>query len=166
MDQSSGRPADEVTDVIHTYSDTLFRICLVMLRHEQDAEDAIQETFLRYMSKAPVFTDEEHQKAWLIKVATNVCNDIGRFRKRHNHMNIDNLSHYSVSAETTGILDIVLSLPTKYKIVVLLHYVDGYDVKEVAKLIGITVSAAKKRLERARKILKLEYDKESETNEK
>ena len=157
--------SDEVADVIHEYSDMLFRICLVMLCKEQDAEDALQETFLRYILKAPVFTAVEHQKAWLIRVAKNVCNDIGRYRKRHNHINIDDLTHYSASVETTGILETVLSLPNKHKLIVVLHYVDGYDVKSIAELLGITISTAKKRLQRAREKLKLEYEKECESYE-
>jgi RNA polymerase sigma-70 factor (ECF subfamily) len=55
---------------VEKYSQMLFRICYSILNNKHDAEDALQETFLRYMLKAPLFKDSEHEKAWLIKVAT------------------------------------------------------------------------------------------------
>ena len=159
-------PTEEIESVIKKYSNMLFKICLVMLGGEQDAEDALQDTFLKYISKAPVFSDTEHQKAWLIRVTTNTCNDMGRFRLRHNHVNIDDLSNYYQSEESADILEMVLMLPQKYKIVIHLHYVEGYDVESIAKITGISVAATKKRLQRGREMLKLEYGKERVLNER
>lgn len=143
----------------------LFKICLIMLCNEQDAEDALQQTFLKYISKAPIFREAEHEKAWLIKVATNICKDMCRFRSRHNHINIDELSDYCKSEENTDILETVLSLPQKYKIVIYLYYIEGYNVEGLAEIIGISIAAAKKRLQRGREMLKLEYGKECFWNE-
>ena len=154
------QPANEIETVIRTYSDTLFKICLLILCKEQDAEDALQETFLRYMLKAPVFNETEHQKAWLIRVAANVCKDIYRYKTRHNHMNIDELSSYGSSEEDRSIVNTVAILPQKYKIVILLHYIEGYDVKSIADITGISVSAAKKRLQRGREKLKILYEED------
>ena len=160
------RPADEIENVIKLYSNMLFKLCIVMLCNEQDAEDAMQDTFMKYMSKAPVFNGAEHQKAWLIRVATNICNDMGRFRLRHNHANIDDLSDYYESEETAEVLEAVLRLPKKYKAAIHLHYVEGYDVRSIAEIAGISVAAAKKRLQRGREMLKLEYGKECLLNER
>ena len=106
--------AKEIESVVGKYSDMLFRICFIMLCKEQDAEDAIQETFIRYILKAPVFAEDEHQKAWLIKVATNICKDMLRFRLRHTHLNIDELSNYYSSDENVNILETVLTLVYRY----------------------------------------------------
>ena len=163
---NSVRPADQIENTIKTYSDMLFKICLVMLCSEQDAEDALQDTFLRYISKAPVFNEAEHKKAWLIRVATNICNDMGRFRLRHNHINIDDLSDYYETEENADIIEAVLCLPQKYKIVIHLHYIEGYDIGSIAEIAGISIAAAKKRLQRGREMLKLEYRKESFPNER
>ena len=160
------RPADEIENVIKTYSNMLFKICLVMLCSEQDAEDALQDTFFKYISKAPVFNDAEHQKAWLIRVATNICNDAGRFRLRHSHINIDELSDYYESKEDADILETVFLLPQKYKLVIHLHYVEGYDVASIAEISGASIAAVKKRLQRGREMLKLEYRKERFLNER
>ena len=155
-----------IENVITKYSDMLFKICLVILCHEADAQDAVQETFIKYMTKAPDFNDEEHQKAWLIRVATNICKDLCRFRNRHTHVNIEQLSDYYQAPESAGILEDVLSLPPKYKIVIHLYYVEEYDVKSIAEIIGISVSAVKKRLQRGREMLKLEYTKEDLPDER
>ena len=136
----------------------IFRVCLVILCNEADAKDATQETFLKYITKAPSFNDSEHQKAWLIRVATNICKDMCRFKKRHTHVNIDELSDYYQMPESAGILEDVLSLPPKYKVVIYMYYIEGYDVTNIASIVGISVSATKKRLQRGREMLKLEYN--------
>jgi len=151
--------AKEIESVVGKYSDMLFRICFIMLCKEQDAEDAIQETFIRYILKAPVFAENEHLKAWLIKVATNICKDMLRFRLRHTHLNIDELSNYYSSDENVNILETVLTLPHKYKIAILLHYIEGYDILSISRITGKSVSAVKKHLQRGREMLKLEIQK-------
>lgn len=55
--------------IVDTYGNMLFRLCLVILCNEADAEDAVQDTFFKYLSKSPTFNDYNHEKAWLIKVA-------------------------------------------------------------------------------------------------
>ena len=69
-------PQEKVERAIERYGDMLFRLCLVMLGNAADAEDALQETYLRYLQKAPAFADEEHEKAWLLTVAANRCRDL------------------------------------------------------------------------------------------
>ena len=76
---------------VEKYSKTLFRICYSILLNEADTEDALQETFIRYMTKAPLFKDSEHEKAWLIKVATNISKNMVRFRKTHQSANLAEL---------------------------------------------------------------------------
>ena len=70
------RPTDSIEAVMHTYGNMLFRLCLIALGNVSDAEDVVQETIIKYMQKAPKFNNKEHEKAWLIKVATNKCRDI------------------------------------------------------------------------------------------
>jgi RNA polymerase sigma-70 factor (ECF subfamily) len=65
------------------YGNMLFRLCIIILGNSNDAEDVIQETLIKYIQKAPAFKNIEHEKAWLITVATNKCRDILRFKKRY-----------------------------------------------------------------------------------
>lgn len=155
MQNAAGRPADEMATTIRHYSPLLYRVCFVILGHEHDVEDALQETFIRYMQKAPPFQDDEHKKAWLIKVATNVCRDILRVNRRHQHQPLTEVAAASEIPESSLILESVLALPLKYKVVILLYYAEGYKVAEIAQLAGISVAAVKKRLQRAREMLKI-----------
>ena len=75
--------SDNVREAVDEYGNMLYRLCLVMLRNTADAEDAVQETFIKYMLSSPPFNDDEHEKAWLITVASNKCRDMLRSWKRH-----------------------------------------------------------------------------------
>ncbi|MDD4328013.1 MAG: sigma-70 family RNA polymerase sigma factor [Eubacteriales bacterium] len=148
-------------EVIERYGDMLFRICIVSLANRQDAEDALQETFLRYLTRAPEFNDAEHEKAWLIKVATNICKDLHRSIFRNTHMDIDEVGYFLAAEqkdEGTGILEEVLKLKPKYREILILHYVEGYKIREIAQILNISTQAAKKRLQYARDRLRVAAD--------
>ena len=151
--ESRGKPMDNeknIREAVMKYSDMLYKICIVMLCNEQDVQDAIQDTFCRYFEKKPVFRDEEHEKAWLIKVATNICRDMLRFRIRHPNVAIEEVENILIAPEQKEILKELLELPVKQKTVIYLHYVEEYSVKEIAEILGITESAVKSRLLRGR----------------
>lgn len=141
----------DIREAVIKYSDMLYKICIVMLCNEQDVQDAIQDTFCRYLEKKPEFRDEEHEKAWLIKVATNICRDMIRFRVRHPKVSIDEIENTLAAPEQEETLKELLELPARQKAVIYLHYVEGYQIKEIAEILGITQSAVKVRLLRGRK---------------
>lgn len=141
----------DIREAVIKYSDTLYRVCIVILCNEQDVQDAIQDTFCRYLEKKPEFHDEEHEKAWLIRVATNICRDMLRFRIRHPKVSIDELENTLAAPEDKEILRDLLELPIRQKTVIYLHYVEGYRVKEIADILGIKESAVKVRLMRGRR---------------
>lgn len=91
------------------------------------------------------------KRAWLIKVATNHCRDIQRFRFRHPRVPIEELAGTLVSQqEDREAIRELLHMPPKQRAVMVLHYVEGYQVKEIAGILGITEHAVKKRLQRGR----------------
>lgn len=147
-----GRDAREA---VMKYSDMLYRICIVMLCNEQDAQDVVQDTFCRYLEKRPVFRDAEHEKAWLIRVASNICRDMLRFRIRHPKASIEEVENRLTEPEQVETLRELLELPVKQKTAMYLHYVEGYSVKEVADIMGITEGAVKMRLRRGREQMRL-----------
>lgn len=154
-------PTDEnIERIIQVHGDRLFRMCAVMLGNADDAEDAVQETVIRYFQKAPQFENEEHEKAWLLRVASNWCRDMLRFRTRHPQKDIDSL--YDLAAEKPGsdILDALMTLPEKFRLVMLLYYVEEYRIGEIAQIIRKTPSAVKMRLHKGRKLLGEIYRKE------
>lgn len=131
-----------------------------MLRNTADAEDAVQETFIAYTTKSPVFSDKEHEKAWLLKVASNKCRDILRFRNRHQLTELSELEAVVQDDESSHILEALMELPEKFRLVLTLYYIDEYKVKEIAEIIRKTPSAVKMRLQKGRKLLEEKYRKE------
>jgi RNA polymerase sigma-70 factor (ECF subfamily) len=118
-----------------------------------DAEDMVQEAFLRAYEKAPEFISEEHEKAWLIRVTVNLCNSRLRspWRKRREPL-LD--SYPAPKPEQRELLGHVLSLPPKYRAVIHLFYYEGYPVKDIAELTGQKESTVRSLLTRARQKLK------------
>lgn len=141
---------------VERYSDMLFRICFVALGSREDAEDAVQDVFLKYVEKTPDFETEEHEKAWLIRVAINRCRDIKR--KRHVQVDLTSLEEYIGSSDDNDALNALMSLPDKYRTVLTLKYMNGYNVQEIARIVGLTASTVKMRLKRGREIFREEYE--------
>lgn len=150
----------EINELVEKYSSQIFRISYCILCNKQDAEDAVQETFLKYITKAPEFKDEEHRKAWLIRVSANISKNMLMFRLKRETVNIEDIDNIGISQNDFELLELIMSLPAKYKIVMTLYYVEGYKSKEIADIIGINEDAVRKRLQKGRELLKTEFEKE------
>lgn len=144
---------------VEKYGDMLFRICYSILNNKYDAEDAVQETFLKYMTKAPLFKDSDHEKAWLIKVATNISKNMCRFNSSHATQNIDDLRNIGISNDDRDIFTLIMQLPPKYKIVLNLYYIEGYKANEIAQITGASPVTVRKQLQYGRKLLKLALER-------
>ena len=160
MRNKSVRPADDIETIMHTYGNMLFRLCLITLGNASDAEDAVQETLIKYLQKAPEFESTQHEKAWLITVATNKCKDILRFKNRHQTVNIDEIIEFTNNVSDNCILDALMTLPDKFRTVLTLYYVEQYSIEDIARVIGRTKSAVKMRLQKGRRLLEEAYRKE------
>ncbi len=145
---------------VEKYSKMLFRICYTILCNKEDAEDAVQETFLKYMLKAPLFRDSDHEKAWLIKVATNISKNMCRFNSRHAAENLDELRDIGINDDDRDIFRLIMSLPSKYKIVLDLYYIEGYKANEIAEITNSSPVTVRKRLQYGRMMIKKELGKD------
>ena len=160
MKNTSAWPTGDVEKIIETYGDMLYRLCVIMLKNECDAEDAVQETIISYYEKAPAFENRDHEKAWLIRVATNKCRDLLRFRTRHPQVSDDCLEQMVSDPADSGILEALSALPEKYRLVLTLYYIEGYRTEEISKIIKRSSSAVKMRLQKGRRLLEELYRKE------
>ena len=160
MKDVSVRPTDDMETIVNKYADMLYRLCVVMLKNEADAEDVVQETMIKYYQKAPGFTSGEHEKAWLIRVATNGCRDLQRYRLRHPLAEVETLEKLSVDTSDSGILEALMTLPEKYRLVLVLYYVEEYPIAQIARIIQRTPSAVKMRLQKGRRLLEQIYREE------
>lgn len=160
MKDTSVWPADDIEIIMSQYGDMLYRVCVLMLKNESDAEDVVQETIIKYYQKAPAFESAEHEKAWLLRVTTNHCRDLLRFRGRHPQIDDEHLDKISFGSPDSGILDALTALPEKYRIVLTLYYIEDYRIEDIARIIRRTSSAVKMRLQKGRKLLKKLYQEE------
>lgn len=104
-----------IEEVVTKYSPMLYRICVVMLGNEADAQDAVQDTICRYLERTKKFRDSEHEKAWLIKVAQNRCIDMQRFRFRHPQVELSEITASYESPEYSDVLAQLIALPAPVK---------------------------------------------------
>ncbi|MBQ6707915.1 MAG: RNA polymerase sigma factor [Clostridia bacterium] len=141
------------------YGKMLFKIAFLYMGNSSDAEDVLQDVFVKFLSSRHNFKDGEHEKAWFIRVTQNKCLDM---LKRASNKNVpieDIISlNYVENNDMSEIIEKVFSLPEKYKLSVILYYYNDYSVEEISKILKISKSAVKMRLKRSREILKLELE--------
>ncbi len=145
------------------YADMLYRLALSHLKNPEDAEDTVQEVFVKYMHHFAILTDEEHERAWLIRTTVNRCYDLLRYNSRRNHEALDELTEEIAAEENEQhieIFQILEKLPVKNKTVIVLHYLEGFSVEEIARMLRISVSAVKMRLSRGREQMKEVIERE------
>lgn len=144
------------------YADMLYRLAFSHLQNKEDAEDVVQDVFLKYLGTIRPFLNREHEQAWLIRVTVNACYDFLRKKKYRMHVPIDEIEE-SLLKEDEILYDVsqmLDGLPPKYKTVMLLYYFEGYSVEEISHILKLSKSAVKMRLSRSRTLLKEHIEKE------
>ena len=145
---------ETIRRVVETYSPMLLRLACTRLGSAADAEDAVQEAFLRLLTARPVFRDAEHEKAWLIRTTLQRASDIRR-RAEQRNIPLEDITE-PMAPESPGeeLRSAVQALPEKYGAVIHLHYYEGYSIKEIAKLLGLPAATVGTRLARGRERLR------------
>lgn len=138
------------------YIDVVYRVSLSYCKNKSDAEDVVQNTFIKLLKTDTEFVDDEHIRNWLVKVAVNECKNISKSFWYRNITSFDELEkepEYTQSDEKE-LFEEVMKLPKKYSVVLHLYYYEGYSVKEIAQILEISESNVQTRLMRARNKLK------------
>ncbi len=140
--------------VFERYADMVYRLGFVRTKSKYDADDILQEVFLRYMKVWQKMESEEHIKAMLIRITVNCSNSwfTSYWVKKTDPLS-DNLSALGEISDG-GTLAAVFKLPVKYRTVIHLHYYMGYSVEEIASITSAKPSTVKTRLSRGRERLK------------
>ena len=145
---------DRITAALRKCSGAVYRICFLYMKNKADAEDAFQDVFLRYMTAGKRFESDEHEKAWLCRVAFNRCKDLIK-KRRKNAVSIEAVPEpSSEDRHESGVLAAVLNLPDIYKEAVYLHYYEGYTASRIAEFLKCRENTVYSQLSRARSILK------------
>ena len=146
----------QVNRAIELYADMIKKICMLHLKNHADTEDIFQTVFLKYTTSSPVFENQEHEKAWLIRVTINACHDLIRSFFRSKTVSLDAVSEQlsELSIPDRDVLEAVLSLPVQYKDVVYLYYYEGYSAVEIAGILHKKVNTIYTLLSRAKALLR------------
>lgn len=137
--------------VVKTYGDSMLRAAYSVLRSTEDAEDAVQDAFLKLLQKKPQFKNSEHEKAWLLRVTINISKNILKSSSRSSLPMTEEIPY---SDEKSELLAVVMSLPERYRTVIHLYYYEGYSIKETAAILKLPAATVGTRLARARNLLK------------
>lgn len=150
------RQASDVEQTIGQYADMVKHICFVYMKNESDTEDVFQDVFLKYALFSEPFLSEEHKKAWLIRVSVNRCKDVLRSFFRRYTCSLEEAAAMAAPGQedNSHVLEAVMKLPEKYKILVYLHYYEGYSAVEIAGILHKKVNTVYTHLSRAKTELK------------
>lgn len=148
--------------VIAKYSQNLYRMAFSVCRSEADAQDAVQETFVKYWKQNQDFESEEHIRNWLMKTVINQARDIRRSFFVKNRVSWQETMDAMVFEEPKDkwLFETVMEMNPRYRVVLQLFYYENYSVKEIADLLACSESAVKTRLCRARARLKEKLEEE------
>ena len=147
-------PWNDPGALVKQYAPAVYRLAYARTGSRADAEDVMQEVFLRLVKAGPDFDSEEHAKAWLLRVASNCANDLFRLPWRRREEPLDENLSAPERPEEGSVTQAVLSLPARYRIPIHLYYYEGYSQKEIAEILGLRLTAVQTRMQRARAILK------------
>lgn len=150
------RNEQEVNRVIEQYSDTVRRLCMIHLKNHADTEDIFQTVFLKYVLSSVSFENEEHEKAWFIRVTINACKDLLKSFFRTHIVSLDEILDQPalLPPDNREVLEAVLSLPSKYRDVVYLHYYEEYSAPQISRILNKNVKTIYTLLTRSKEMLR------------
>ncbi len=142
-------------ELVEKYSAMIYRLAYARLQNISDAEDVTQEVLLKYIRSGKTFNDEEHRKAWILKVTVNTIKTMATLAFRRHDVALEEAADMSyLPQESSGIGEAIRQLPEKYRTVIHLFYFEDLSVNEIAKITGKTAGTVKSQLSRAREKLK------------
>jgi len=153
------RTNEELSQIYNRHVQTIYKISIIYMKNQYDTEDMVQKTFIMLMKDKTQFQSEEHEKAWLIKTASNLCKDY--FRSWWSKtVGIDEVTEVADNKFLLkdDILEKVLGLPSKYKSSVYMYYYEGYSTVEIAKILSKPESTIRGYLHIGRKLLRIEME--------
>ena len=145
--------SNRLEELVIKYENTLFRAALAILGDVHGAEDAVQDAFVRYLEKRPEFQDENHEKAWLLKVTANLCKSALRSKKRRPTVELLDI-YPAPDDDTRELVEAVSDLPANQRSAVHLFYYEGYSTEEIGAILGQRPGTVRSHLSRAREALR------------
>jgi len=155
-----------IEEAVHKYSEMLYRLAFAKTGNSHDAQDIVQETFLKLVRSQKTFNDEEHRKAWLIRVTVNAGKNLNlSAHKRRNVGDDGNRPEAGKNDENLSLIETkavvypaVMALPEKYRTIIHLFYYEDMQIEQICRVTGLGRNTVKSRLHRARALLKEELE--------
>ncbi len=142
-------------ELVERYSAMIYRLAFARLQNISDAEDVTQEVLLKYIRNQKTFNDEEHRKAWILKVTVNTIKTVATTAFRRHDVPLEEAADMTYTTEpVSDVAEAVKQLPEKYRTVIHLFYFEDLPVKQIAQILGTTTGTVKSQLSRAREKLK------------
>ena len=154
------RSEEFIKRAMDQWSSTVFKLAFAHTASRVDAEDVHQEVFVRLFKNTSKFNDNEHLKAWLIRVTINCCHDLARSGWRSRVTTVEDLENFACESDTLSLealhdlAEALEEISEDMRTAVHLYYYEGYSSEEIAQIMGVNPSTVRSRLERARKQLK------------
>ena len=144
-----------VQELIDDYQNNLYAIAFNICKNPSDAQDVVQDTFIQYYTIKKEFEDEQHLRAWLIRVAINKAKNMTLTFWHQHKVSLEEYMETLTfeTPESENLFEEVMKLPKKYRIVIHLFYYEDYSVKEIAEILKLSHSNVKVRFSRARALL-------------
>ena len=154
--------SQQAAQILDTYGDTILRYAYSYLHNQSDTEEVLQDTLIQFLKTRPVFESDEHEKAWLLRVAGNLCKN----RLKYNSLRqTDELREELIAEQREDlsfIWDAVQALPVQYREVIHLFYREGYSTREISQILGRKEATIRSDLSRGhgklKELLKEAYD--------
>ncbi len=149
-------------NILDTYGNSILRYAYSYLHNRSDAEEVLQDTLFQFLKAAPVFENQQHEKAWILCVAGNLSKNRLKYNalRKTDELNDELLAEQR--EDLSFVWEAVKSLPVKYREAIHLFYYEGYSTKQIAKILQrneITVRSDLRRgRERLKALLKEEYE--------
>ena len=140
-----------IETAVKTYSKSMLNAAYSLLGSVPDAEDAVQDAFVKYIQKTPDFKDADHEKAWLLRVTINISKNMLKSKGRKNLPIYEDIPYEQNNNE---VLQCVMRLEEKYRTIIHLYYYEDYSIKEIASILSLPRATVGTRLSRGRSILK------------
>ena len=152
---------------LEKYKNTVFRAAYSYCGNKSDADDISQEVFLKFYTLDRVFQSENEEKAWLIRVTVNKCKDIFKSSWYKTKTSLEECREvYSMNESQSELIDVLMSIPEKYRIVIHLYYYEQYSVKEISEITSRKESTVQTHLQRGRKLIEKKLKEEEEYEQK
>ena len=151
---------DAFLELMECNTQDMYKVAKAILKNEEDVADAMQETILVCFEKLDTLQHPKYFKTWLIRILINICNDIIRQNQRQYLMSdvYPEMADPNPVTSNLEFIELLNTLDEKYRLIVVLYYVEGFKISEISQLLGMSKNTVKTRLSRARKSLKKEYE--------